>query len=305
MLDKLDSINKKLQDLLKEKVDLGLSVIEEPRPRNNENRKYQSSVVDPSRIVGRQAEKEALVQQLLQSDEASHQSFGIIPIFGMGGVGKTTLARLLYNDQRVKKHFELKGWVCISDDFDIFDRTKDILKSVGGELKREHEDFNKLHEALRDYIRGKKFLLVLDDIWCESYPDWQTLVEPLCTCAPGSKIVITTRKDQLLRRLGYNPLNKQLESLSDDDALSLFALHSLGVKNFDSHFSLKPHGEGIVKKCGRLPLALIVVGTSLSTKEDEDLWKGELESEIWNLPVEREILSALRLSYHDLSAPLK
>ncbi|KAC9145045.1 hypothetical protein E3N88_46295 [Mikania micrantha] len=212
MLDKLDSINKKLQDLLKEKTDLGLSVIEEPRPRNIENRRFQSSVVDESRIVGRQAEKEALVQQLLQADEPSHQSFEIVPVFGMGGVGKTTLARLLYNDQRVREHFELKGWVCISDEFDIFGRTKDIFKSVGGDLKKKHEDFNKLHEALRDHVNRKRILL---------------------------------------------------------------------------------------------PLALIAVGTSLRKKEDEDSWKGVLESEIWNLPVEGEILPALRLSYHDLSAPLK
>ncbi|KAD6453343.1 hypothetical protein E3N88_08048 [Mikania micrantha] len=244
MLDKLNSINNKLQELLKEKADLGLSVIEEQKPRSIENRKYQSSVVDESRIVGRQAEKEALVQQLLQADGPSHQNFSIVPIFGMGGVGKTTLARLLYDDQQVKDHFELKGWVCISDDFDILGRTKDIFKSLGGELK-ELQDFNKLHEALRDYVRGKRFLLVIDDLWCESYTDWQTLIGPLCTCAPKSKIIITTRKDQLLRKLGCDPLNKQLESLPHDDALSLFALHALGVQNFDSHVSLKPHATHV------------------------------------------------------------
>ncbi|KAL8224033.1 hypothetical protein R6Q57_019508 [Mikania cordata] len=185
----------------------------------------------------------------------------------MGGVGKTTLAKLLYNDPLVKKHFKLKGWVCISDDFDICCRTKDILKDLGGELKKELEKFNKLQETLGDYVRGNRFLLVLDDVWFESYTDWEKLVEPLRTCAPGSKIIITTRKDQLLRKLGCNLQNKQLESL--------------------------------------LPLALIVLGTSLRTKEDEYSWKGVLESEIWNLPVEGEILPALRQSYHELSAPLK
>ncbi|KAL8238621.1 hypothetical protein R6Q59_015188 [Mikania micrantha] len=306
MLSKLDSINAKLQELYKEKADLGLSVTNTPSPRNyNKNRRFQSSVFDPSRIVGRQAEKEALVQQLLQDDGPSHQNFGIVPILGMGGVGKTTLAKLLYNDPRVKKHFKLKGWVCISDDFNIFGRTKDIFKDLGGELKKESEGFNKLQETLADYVRGKRFLLVLDDIWCESYLDWQTLIEPLCACASGSKIVITTQKDLLLKRLGYDPLNKQLESLSYDDALSLLALHALGINNFDSHLSLKPYGEEIVKKCGRLPLALIALGTSLRTKEDEESWKRVLETQIWNLPVEGEILPALRVSYHDLSAPLK
>ncbi|KAD6452973.1 hypothetical protein E3N88_07678 [Mikania micrantha] len=281
MLEKLDSINARLQDLLKEKADLGLSVIEEPKPRNNNNnRRFQSSVVDPSRIVGRKAEKEALVQQLLQEDEPFHQKFGIVPIVGMGGVGKTTLAILMYDDQRVKDHFELKGWVCISDDFDIFGRTKDIFKDLGGGSKLE--DFNKLQEALRDHVRGKRFLLVLDDVWCESYTDWETLVTPLCACAHGSKIIITTRKDQLVKHLECDPQKQQLQSLSQEDALSLLALHALGESNFDLHLLLKPLAKAIVKNCGGLPLALIALGRSLRTKKDE-----------------------VELSYHELSAPLK
>ncbi|KAD6453340.1 hypothetical protein E3N88_08045 [Mikania micrantha] len=307
MLEKLDSINARLQDLLKEKADLGLSVIEEPKPRNsNNNRRFQSSVVDPSRIVGRQAEKEALVQQLLQEDGPSHQKFGIVPIIGMGGVGKTTLARLLYDDQRVKDHFELKGWVCISDDFDIFGRTKDIFKDLGGELKKEHEGFNKLHEALRDYVRGKKILLVLDDVWCESYVDWETLVAPLRACAHGSKIIITTRKDQLVKQLETDPQKHQLQNLSQEDALSLLALHALGESNFDSHLLLKPLAEGIVKNCGGLPLALIALGRLLRTRKDEvEHWEKVSNSELWRLNDVHGILPALRLSYHELSAQLK
>ncbi|KAJ0860307.1 putative P-loop containing nucleoside triphosphate hydrolase, leucine-rich repeat domain superfamily [Helianthus annuus] len=223
----------------------------------------------------------------------------------MGGLGKTTLAGLLYNDVQVKDHFEVKAWICISDEFDISVRSKEIFIAFGGEVKEEHKNFNKLQEALRDHLTRKRFLLVLDDVWSDSREDWETLVRPFYTCSPGSKIIVTTRKDILLKELGYNSLYKHLESLSDDDALSLFALHALGVRNFDSHLSLKPHGEGIVKKCDGLPLALIALGTTLRTKKDEDSWKGVLESEMWKLPVEDKIIPALRLSYHDLSAPLK
>ncbi|XP_035837573.1 putative disease resistance RPP13-like protein 1 isoform X2 [Helianthus annuus] len=303
MRDKLDRINAKLERLVKQKDDFGLTVGGETKPNNNNNRRFQSSVVDPSSIVGRQAQKEELVQQLLlPAEEACDRNYSIVPILGMGGVGKTTLARLLYNEEQVKDHFEVKAWVCVSDEFDSFRISKEIFQSMA---KKEISDFNELQEALRDHLTGKRFLLVLDDVWSERREDWETLVRPFYTCAPGSKIIVTTRKDKLLKILGYNPLNKQLESLSYDDALSLFAVHALGVRNFDSHLSLKPHGEGIVKKCNGLPLALIALGTSLRTKEDEDSWKEVLESEIWKLPVEDEIIPALRLSYHDLSGPLK
>ncbi|KAJ0860272.1 putative P-loop containing nucleoside triphosphate hydrolase, leucine-rich repeat domain superfamily [Helianthus annuus] len=310
MIAELDDISTKLQDLVKEKADLGLDnlglkVEKETRPRIINNRRLQTSVVNPSSIVGRQAEKDALVQQLLTADEPCDQNYGIVPIVGMGGLGKTTLAGLLYNDVQVKDHFELKAWICISDDFDISVRSKEIFIAFGGEVKEEHENFNKLQEALRDHLTQKRFLLVLDDVWSESREDWETLVRPFYTCSPGSKIIVTTRKDILLKKLGYNSLYKHLESLSDDDALSLFALHALGVRNFDSHLSLKPHGEGIVKKCKKLPLALLALGTSLRTKKDEDSWKGVLESEIWTSPVEGEVIPALRLSYQDLSATLK
>ncbi|KAJ0478598.1 putative P-loop containing nucleoside triphosphate hydrolase, leucine-rich repeat domain superfamily [Helianthus annuus] len=297
MHHKLDDITTKLEDLEREKGSLGLIVKDE-----KSKIRYQTSLVDPSSIVGRQQEKKELLMKLLGEEPCDH-NFSIVPIVGMGGLGKTTLAKLLYDDKEVKKHFELMAWVCVSDQFDIFNISKVILQSVKGDDK-EFTDLNLLQVALRKQLREKRFLMVLDDVWSESYEDWRTLVSPFHACAPGSKIIMTTRKEQLLNKLGYDHLS-HVQTLSHDDAVSLFAQHALGVDNFDSHPVLKQYGEGIVEKCDGLPLALAVLGRLLRTKTEEEEWKEMLNSEIWRLGKKDEIVPALRLSYNDLSACLK
>ncbi|KAJ0954278.1 putative P-loop containing nucleoside triphosphate hydrolase [Helianthus annuus] len=188
----------------------------------------------------------------------------------MGGVGKTTLARLLYNDAKVQTHFEPKIWVCVSDDFDIFKISDIILQSMTKESK-EYKDLNQLQMALIEKLKNKRFLLVLDDVWHENDDDWENLVRPFRSYAPGSRIIMTTRKEELLKKLRFGHLDC-LESLSHEDGLSLFALHALGVENFNSHTTLKPYGEGIVKKCAGLPLALKAIGRLLGTRTNVEDW---------------------------------
>nr|GEW94025.1 hypothetical protein [Tanacetum cinerariifolium] len=93
----------------------------------------------------------------------------------------------------------------------------------------------------------------------------ETLVRPFSVCARGSKVIITTRKDQLLKESGCGQLN-QLQCLSDDDDVSLFCQHALDANNFDLYPTLKAHGEDIVGKCKGLPLALMALGRLLRKK---------------------------------------
>ncbi|KAM0010680.1 putative virus X resistance protein-like, coiled-coil [Helianthus debilis subsp. tardiflorus] len=298
---KLDSINRDLENLEKRKTDLGLLTIEE-KPKHT-SRRNETSLPDGSNVIGRQVEKEKFMKMLLGDDGSSKETFSIVPIVGMGGVGKTTLARHLYNDAQVKDHFEPKIWVCVSDDFDVFKISDIILQSMTKESK-EYKDLDQLQMALTEKSKDKRFLLVLDDVWHEDDDDWEKLVLPFRSCAPGSRIIMTTRKEELLKKLCFGHLDS-LKSLSHEDALSLFALHALGVENFNSHTTLKPHGEGIVKKCAGLPLALKAIGRLLGTRINVDDWEDVLNSEIWNLENSDKIVPALRLSYHDLSADLK
>ncbi|GKA64674.1 NBS-LRR resistance-like protein [Tanacetum coccineum] len=308
----LDNINLQLQELENEKTTIGLTVKNGGlQVRNNrskdKNRVLETSVLDASSIiVGRQDDKDELIDKLL-GDDPCNKNFSIVPIVGMGGVGKTTLAKILYNDEQVNSHFQLKAWVCVSDEWDSFQISKSIFQSVGGEWDEKLNFFNLLQEALVNTLREKTILLVLDDIWTESYKDWETLVRPFSVCARGSKVIITTRKAQLLKKLDCGQL-KQLQCLSHDDAVSLFCQNALDANNFDLYPTLKQHGEDIVRKCKGLPLALIALGRLLRRKDDEG-WKEMVDSEIWSLKEDEEegggIIPALKLSYHELPASLK
>ncbi|KAK9217344.1 hypothetical protein WN943_005971 [Citrus x changshan-huyou] len=222
----------------------------------------------------------------------------------MGGLGKTTLAQLVYNDARVQGHFDLKAWTCVSDDFDVIRLTKTILRSITKQTT-DDSDLNLLQEELKKKLSQKKFLLVLDDVWNENYNDWDRLRPPFEAGAPGSKIIVTARNQGVAAIMGTAPAY-QLKKLSNDDCLSVFAQHSLGTRDFSSNKSLEEIGKKIVIKCNGLPLAAKTLGGLLRGKLDRSDWEGVLSCKIWDLPEERcDIIPALRVSYYYLSAPLK
>ncbi|KAJ9558507.1 hypothetical protein OSB04_013121 [Centaurea solstitialis] len=306
MSSKLDEITTRLHHLVEEKNLLGLNDIVESSNRTyggTYRRSDETSLVGEVKAVGREADKEALLSELL-GDTTCNQDVSIVSIVGMGGIGKTTLARALYNEKKVKDHFELMSWVCVSEKFDVFDISKAIFIDVGGD-ERETKSLNQLHEALQKKLSQKRFLIVLDDVWNENYREWELLQRPLLVGAPGSKIVVTTRKTKVTSVMD-SVQAYPLKVLSKEAALSLFAQHALGEQNFDKHPTLKLLGEGIVSKSGRLPLALMTLGRVLRSKTNEEEWADLLNDEIWNLPNDQsDILPALKLSYYDLPSHLK
>ncbi|GLT32750.1 hypothetical protein SLA2020_073930 [Shorea laevis] len=264
----------------------------------------KSSLLE-DKVVGRDGDKDTILQRLLEDGGSPEQDF-VIPIVGMGGLGKTTLARCIYNDKKLEGKFDLKAWVCVSDEFDVARITRTILEHVTGETC--DFDFGLLQEKLKGKLSGCKFLLVLDDVCNEKYGPWDVLKRPFMLGALGSKIM--SQQIRLRIRLGkmmkgddevYN-----LDLLQDGACLPLFTQHALGKENFDAHPDLKDVGEELVKKCKRLPLALKTLGGVLRGNLCRDEWENILNSEIWSPSKERsEILPALRLSYNHLPSHLK
>ncbi|KAL7205915.1 hypothetical protein ACSBR2_018765 [Camellia fascicularis] len=168
--------------------------------------------------------------------------------------------------------------------------------------------FNNLDQAqvqLQKALAGRKFLIVLDDVWNKKYSDWNVLKKPFSDGVQGSKVVVTTRNRDVARMMGAVELH-DIEVLSDEDCWSLFAQHAIENRSIDENPNLVSIGKKIVGKCGGLPLVAKTLGGLLRCKERDEEWVNVLRSKIWDLPhQESDILPALRLSYHDLPSHLK
>ncbi|XP_059455887.1 putative disease resistance RPP13-like protein 1 [Corylus avellana] len=300
--EKINNVLDRLEFLANQKDLIGLR--EDVRGRQSE-RLPTTSLVEESGIFGRDDDKEEVINLLLSDDHASgNENMCVIAIVGMGGIGKTTLAQLLYNDNRVKEHFNLEAWVCVSEEFDVFKITKTLLETVTSSTC-DNKDLNRLQVTLKEKLMGKKFLFVLDDVWNKKYTDWEVLSYPFKFGAQGSKIIVTTRDDGVASTM-RSIVTHRPKKLLEEDCWSLFAKHAFHNVNSDPHPKLEVIGRKIVKKCEGLPLAVKTIGALLWSKLDVSIWDKILKSELWDLSVnETDILPALRLSYKYLPSYLK
>ncbi|MED6111948.1 hypothetical protein PIB30_057117 [Stylosanthes scabra] len=265
----------------------------------------QSSLVESSDIFGRDNDKEAIIELLL--DDTRDANISVIPIVGMGGAGKTTLAQLVYSDARVEEKFDNKAWVCVSDDFDVLKVTKTLIKAIGGSSCNE-DDLNLLQTELKDKLMGKKFLIVLDDVWIDISKHWKTLQKPFQYGKKGSKVLVTTRDNNVVDVV--KPISTYtLALLSEKDCWSLFVKHALLSPESMEYSTLEPVGRELIKKCKGLPLAVESLGALFrATNYNERDWDNVLKSELWEVFEDQkndEMIPALRISYYYLPSNLK
>ncbi|KAL2929417.1 putative disease resistance RPP13-like protein 1 [Bienertia sinuspersici] len=203
-------------------------------------------LLDDSGVVGRDQEKEELLEFLL-SEDAERNKINVVAIVGMGGMGKTTLAKLIYNDESLRA-FDLKAWVYVSDQFDLSRLTKSILESITCQPYSGSLDLNYLQHELSEKLKNKRFFLVLDDVWNENYEEWESLRAPLTVGAHGSKIIVTTRNGEVASIMRTAPLIR-LKPLSDEDGWLLFSKHAFEVGNPNSNPRIELLGKKIIDKC--------------------------------------------------------
>ncbi|KAE8684738.1 Leucine-rich repeat containing protein isoform 2 [Hibiscus syriacus] len=254
---KIKQINRRLNELATEwnSFDLGPS------------RRETHSFVNSSDVIGRDKDKENIIDHLKEPSEDGN--IPVIPIVGIGGLGKTTLVQLVYNDDRITELFPLKLWICVSEDFDLPRLLKLMILSVN---KEENCDGLTMD-------RVKRFIEI--NGWLVS-----------------KKIIVTTRSLKVASIMSFfHPY--ELTGLPCEDCLSLFTKLAFNDGDVRRHPNLMRIGEEIVKKCKGVPLAVFL-------KTDESYWISIRDNEIWRLEQsENDILPVLKLSYNHLPSHLQ
>ncbi|GLT65127.1 hypothetical protein SLA2020_375780 [Shorea laevis] len=302
----IKEINKRLDEIAKDRVRYQLT----NTPSRMPERKESTSFIDRSNFVGRDEVKKQIIGHLLCGSSKEGESCQTISIVGLGGIGKTALAQLIYNDEEVKQHFTSRIWAYVSDISDESKVAKTIIAELEGldkvaALQMESLPLNALLERICKSIEGKKYLLVLDDVWTENDEDFGGLNVTFKRGAAGSRILVTTRKDTVSRVMGSSH-TIHLETLSQDLCWSILKKIALRERDQKTFEDLTPVGLRVAEKCKGLPLVAKTLGGHLQFKTTRKEWEDVLTSELWRMDVvHKDVFVPLLLSYYDLPSPVK
>ncbi|XP_074285709.1 putative disease resistance protein RGA1 [Silene latifolia] len=297
---KVETVNDKLKTIATNTNNFNLKI--EYKPMKFTKEETSSCLSDV--IIGREEDAEKIVGVLLGSHNVDHPNVSLLSIMGMGGLGKTALAQLVFNDPRITEAFPLKRWTCIADqDQQQLDLKGHLGKVVKGFSVTDKMSLEDIHHEVKQQLGGKKYLLVLDDVWTESYHEWQQFQGFLKVGGRGSWIIVTTRSKTTAQMIAGDQMH-ELRGLSEPESWHLFERMAFqGVERDDELVKL---GKEIVKKCINVPLAIRVVG-SLLRGQSLSKWLSFHDKGLDCLSESNDAMMTriLKLSYDQLNPSLK
>ncbi|KAK6946372.1 Rx, N-terminal [Dillenia turbinata] len=283
--------------------------------KHRPGRRHSYANEEEEDVVGLDEDINKLVQELTNIQSHSR----IVSIVGIGGSGKTTLARKVYNHSHVKRHFDCSAWISISQEWRARDIFTNILTQISSLSKEERELIEKMtHDELvlkvQNHLKEKLYLLVLDDIWKNEA--WDELKPSFPSGILGSKHLLTTRIKDVALHADPNcflHMPRSLKNIEAWELLSKKVKRVIGEGTSQQVTVFCKLGKEMVKKCGGLPLAIVVLGGLLATRTTIQEWEKlsqNISSQLRKAGKgshqhHGEVLTVLALSYNDLPYHLK
>lgn len=321
--EEIRSLRKRLEEIDKGRerykiTDLGEGVDWTEIPDHVEWLRRSSPTAEGKHVVGFQKDLETLLAKAILDErkdpfanETRKSALSSATIMGMAGIGKSTLARMVYNHFAVVDHFDERAWVVVSSEC----RPREIMKDLILQLLDPSEDKLKMLEIMKELkapplqrmvnerLRGKRYLIVLDDVWEDAH--WASLVDAFPNDDKGSRLLLTSRSGVSTE---YHRYTHRTETLDVDASLNLLLKKSLTDYTDEVEFpeELKVVGGKILEKCGGLPLAINVVGALLlKVEQSKRGWEKVLEGIKYYLGRQGSVSDILELSYQNLPPQLK
>ncbi|KAM3196476.1 hypothetical protein ACQJBY_072249 [Aegilops geniculata] len=292
------------------------SGIDEVNSYTEDIRSHSASNIDEAELVGFAKAKQELIEMV---DANSRDGLcKVICVVGMGGLGKTTLARKAYESKEdIANNFSCCAWVTVSQSFSKIETLKDMIRQLLGtdslrkclkDLEGKVVEVQDLSEYLTKELANKRYFVVLDDLWTIDSCKWIKDIAFPSRNNEGSRIIVTTRDAGLAEQCTSESLIYHLKHLQAEDATNL-----LLRKSRKTHEDMKNDKEmmtmvkRIVKKCGGLPLAVLTIGGMLSAKKVTE-WESiynQIPSELEVNPSLEAMMMIVTLSYNHLPSHLK
>ncbi|KAF8017617.1 hypothetical protein BT93_H2723 [Corymbia citriodora subsp. variegata] len=262
-------------------------------------------LVEEDELVGIDEPREEIIKRLVDGEPGLQ----VLSISGMGGLGKTTLAKRVYDNKQVKAYFQSHAWINVSQSYKIEDILRDMIEQLHREIEQpvpqgiEFMNSIRLKHIVRDFLQQKRYVIVLDDVWNSNALDGIKYAMPsssFCSC-----ILITTHTANVATGSFNQSEVYELVPLRQEESWSLFCKKAFYGNPCPPH--LEHLSQQILKKCEGLPLAIVAIGGLLFAKDVQEceMISHSLASEFESNDRMQNFRKILSLSYNDLHYNLK